>query len=80
MTAQLSSLIGCACVRQELVNCPASDILSSYFDGARISQANSFALLMWLAQSGDVGDSRYHSRASLADKLLFPSRRLRRAI
>ncbi|RNF23891.1 hypothetical protein TcG_01246 [Trypanosoma cruzi] len=78
--AQLSSFIGCSCVRQKVVNCPTSDILGSFIGSAHISQAYSFALLIWPAKSGDVGASSYHSRASLADKLHCPSRRLRRAI
>ncbi|RNC52309.1 hypothetical protein TcCL_ESM10489 [Trypanosoma cruzi] len=78
--AQLSSSIVRSCVRQKVVNCPARDILCTHGGGAHISRAASFPLFVRLAQSGDVGDSPYHIRASLADKLHFPSRRLRRAI
>ncbi|RNC34293.1 hypothetical protein TcCL_Unassigned02923 [Trypanosoma cruzi] len=45
-TAQLSSFIGCSCVRQKVVNCPARDILCSQFDVTHISQAISSALLV----------------------------------
>ncbi|PWV06151.1 hypothetical protein C3747_119g84 [Trypanosoma cruzi] len=43
---QLSSFIGRSCVRQKVVNCPARDILCSHVDGAHISRATSFALLI----------------------------------
>ncbi|RNC39698.1 hypothetical protein TcCL_NonESM10917 [Trypanosoma cruzi] len=72
--AQLSSSIVRSCVRHKVVNCPARVILGFHFDGTHIYRAASFPLFVWLAQSGDVGASSYHSRASLADKLHFPSR------
>ncbi|EAN85843.1 hypothetical protein Tc00.1047053510829.20 [Trypanosoma cruzi] len=44
--AQLSSFIGCSCVRQKVVNRPARDIPRSHVDGAHVCRAYSFALLI----------------------------------